>query len=91
MYDTLPASWICPVCEYSSPSGEEYCQNCGLPKGAAERQAEEQRIAYAKAPHEVRERARASSHRRRLFEILVLLLVAGAVLLGIALSTIYLH
>ena len=80
MYDTLPASWICPVCDYSSPSGEEYCQNCGLLKDAPDGQAEKWKIAYAQVPNEVRARARASSLRRRLVEILILLVVTGAVL-----------
>jgi len=91
MGETLPVSWICPVCDYSSPSDEEYCQNCGLPKGTTGRQAEEHRIAYAQAPDEVRERARASNYRRRLVEILILLLVAVAGLSVLALSVVYLR
>lgn len=59
--------WICPVCDHNNPGGGR-CTNCGLDEDATEKEVEEHRLAYVRAPDEVRERFRMRQRKRELFE-----------------------
>ena len=85
-----PASWICRACAHSSPSDVWYCENCGLDVDATEEEAEQQRIAYTRAPNAVRERARTDERKKQFRNVLDLLIVAAAVVLVFVLSWRYL-
>jgi len=79
MWETLPASWICPACDCSNLSGEGICTNCGLVQGADEREVQEHRRALARDPEKVMERARLREGERRVWAFLIYLLAFVAV------------